>query len=58
MKKLLRKDTILAIDANCVPDVDLDTQRDATTAYDNAGAKELAEAIDEFQKKFEISRGW
>ena len=47
MKKLLRKDTILAIDANCVPDVGLDTRRDATTAYDNAGAKELAEAIDE-----------
>ena len=47
MKKLLRKDTILGIDANCVPDVSLDTRRDATTAYDNAGAKELAEAIDE-----------
>ena len=47
MKKLLRKDTILGIGANCVLDPSLDTRRDAMSAYDNAGAKELAEAIGE-----------
>ena len=47
MKLLLRRNTILGIDANCVPDPNLDTKRDAMSPYDNAGAKELAEAIDE-----------
>ena len=47
LKKLLKLDTILRIDANCVPDPNLDTRRDAMSAYDNVCAKELAQAVDE-----------
>jgi len=38
--------TIVCIDANCVPDVNLDTHRpDSSTPYDNAGSDELATLI-------------
>jgi len=38
--------TMLSIDANCVPDAVLDTQRPATTSeYENGGASELADLI-------------
>ena len=30
-----------------MPDLNLDTRRDAMSAYDNVGAKELAQAVDE-----------
>ena len=48
MKRLrtyLNKNTILGIDANCVPDESLDIQRDANSPYDNGGANELASAV-------------
>ena len=48
----LTKNTILSIDANCVPDVVLDTQRpSATGEYDNRGASDLADSI----RKHELS---
>ena len=44
--------TLMGIDANCVPDVVLDTQRPATTGeYDNKGAGEL----DELRCKYELA---
>ena len=38
--------TVLGIDANCVPDVNIDLKRDATSPYPNQGADILRDAID------------
>jgi hypothetical protein len=46
LASFLTRRTILAIDANCVPDVVLDTRRPSdTNPYDNRGASELATLI-------------
>ena len=46
----LNKRTILSIDANCVPDVLLDTQRPGSTGpYDNKGANDLAVLTQRFE---------
>ena len=46
----LGKRTIMSIDANCVPDVVLDTQRPGSTSpYDNRGANELANLVQKFE---------
>ena len=42
----LTKQTVLAIDANCVPDPAKDLRRTAASPYPNIGAKELHEAVD------------
>ena len=48
----LTKNTVLSIDANCVPDVVLDTQRpSAVGEYDNRGAGDLADVL----RKHELS---
>ena len=39
------KNTVLGIDANCVPDTELDLRRDANTPYENSGRDELEEII-------------
>ena len=41
----LDKRTVLGIDANCVPDDDLDLKRDAASVYDNRGSNELTNAV-------------
>ena len=43
----VKDDTIMSIDANCVPDTTLDLKRDAQSAYDNRGADELRDAVDD-----------
>ena len=45
MTKAVTAITILGIDANCVPDVNLDLDRRATSAFPNHGAAELANAV-------------
>ena len=47
LKAHITRRTVMGLDANCVPDPDLDVKSNATTPYDNAGAKELAEIVDE-----------
>ena len=39
------KNTVLGIDANCVPDTELDLRRDANTPYENSGRDELEEMV-------------
>ena len=48
LHKYLDKNTVLSIDANCVPDELLDLKRSATTPYANDGADELAVAVAQF----------
>ena len=43
--KYIDKNSILGIDANCVPDPNIDIRRGATSPYDNAGANELADLV-------------
>ena len=43
LRHFLTKRTVLGIDANCVPDVQLDVRSDAASPYDNRGANELAD---------------
>ena len=46
LKGRIDSKTILGLDANCVPDLDLDLKREhTTTPYDNAGADELEKAL-------------
>jgi len=46
LEPLIFRNTILGIDANCVPDIDLDTLRPGVTScYENSGATELATII-------------
>ena len=45
LQQHLKGNTILGIDANCVPDERLDLKRESTTAYVNTGAAELEEII-------------
>ena len=45
LPKYVTSRTVLGLDANCVPDTILDLQRDATSAYDNVGANELAQLV-------------
>ena len=47
LAKLLTRNTLLGIDANCVPNLQLDVKRDAqASAYDNEGAQELSDTVD------------
>ena len=47
LAKLLTRNTLLGIDANCVPNVQLDVKRDAqASAYENEGAQELSDTVD------------
>ena len=39
------RDTVLGLDANCVPEPLLDLRRDALSPYDNEGATELADIV-------------
>lgn len=48
LSRYLSRNTLLGIDANCVPDTRLDLRRDATSEYDNEGANELACAVARF----------
>ena len=45
LKGFIDTRTVLGIDANCVPDPAIDIKRSATSAYDNRGQLELAEAV-------------
>ena len=47
LPKFITKRSVLAIDANCVPDVELDVKRStpATAPYENRGATELADLV-------------
>ena len=47
LRQFITKDTILGIDANCVPNEALDLQRASTSPYDNAGSTELASLMAE-----------
>ena len=46
MRNKIRRHTVMGIDANCVPDVTLDLQRDATSPYPNNGADILSDTVD------------
>ena len=46
IKDKINSSTALALDANCVPDTNLDLKRDARTPYDNAGSQELKDVVD------------
>ena len=45
LRRFLTKQTVLGIDANCVPDVQLDVRSEAASPYDNRGANELADVM-------------
>ena len=45
LKPRLTQNTVLGIDANCVPDEQLDLKRVGVHPYNNTGANELADAI-------------
>ena len=47
LRRHLTRDTVMGIDANCVPDVHIDLKRVATSEYPNQGAQELEEAVEE-----------
>ena len=46
MDKLITRHAIIGMDANCVHDTKIDLDRDATSAYNNEGAEELAKLVD------------
>jgi len=45
LAQLVNKNTVMGIDANCVPDVTLDVKRTATSPYRNDGAQELHDLV-------------
>lgn len=49
LPRFLSKSAVLGIDANCVPDPTIDLRRDATSPYDNKGAAELADVVNDFE---------
>ena len=48
LRPYLNKNTLLGIDANCVPDETADLKRQSRSPYDNAGANELHAAVTHF----------
>ena len=57
LRRFLTKQTVLGIDANCVPDVQLDVRSDAASPYDNRGANELADVMTHFGL-VDVAREW
>ena len=57
MRHFLTKRTVLGIDANCVPDVQLDVRSEAASPYDNRGANELADVMTHFGL-VDVAREW
>ena len=47
LKKFITQDSIIGMDANCVPDIRLDIKKTTPSPYDNEGAQELADLVDE-----------
>ena len=43
----LTRRTVLGIDANCVPDTTLDLKRDSSFPYNDSGANQLRDAVDD-----------
>ena len=57
LRHFLTKRTVLGIDANCVPDVQVDVRSDAASPYDNRGANELADVTTHF-RLVDVAREW
>ena len=45
LNRFINRKTVMGMDANCVPDTDLDLKRTANSPYDNEGAAELADLV-------------
>ena len=47
LRPIMTTNTVMGIDANCVPDRSIDLKREASSPYNNTGAEELNKAVDE-----------
>jgi hypothetical protein len=57
LQPFVDSETVLGIDANCVPDVSLDVRSSARISYENTGANELQSVIDKADL-IDIAREW
>ena len=57
LRNFINKSTVLGIDANCVPDVQLDVKNHSRSPYNNLGADELQDIIVE-KDLIDVAREW
>ena len=57
LRIFINKSTVLGIDANCVPDVQLDVKKHSRSPYNNLGADELQDIIVE-KDLIDVAREW